>query len=375
MLLALAIACLGAQARRSTDDVAAQLMQQYEQTPDVAISAVTRDRVDTRAVVLALRKNTSAPARLRAIFALELAFSAMRDDMVPTPLRNPLADLATGADPSRNRPKPAVFADVFNAASELATSVKNDPAFAKAWNEAALAMLEAGSEVLPATMSRPGTSAHLLEAFLDRNTDAFEKGRWHLARASVHERLIAEIIDYDWPTYKGFHQPSGNTVGAQAEGNLTRAQAAGLAELQKARQHEAYLAQADVHIAEMLLERNKKDDLSEALVYVGEALGRSLDKPTLYLVHLVRGRIEVALGNRREATAEFFASSQAIPDADAATFNLASQLFLGGDLEQANALVRHALAAKDVVDPWAFFLMPEYQDWELRLQALRGQRR
>jgi hypothetical protein len=374
-LLAFVVACLGAQAQRSPEDVSAQLVRQYEDVPDIAIGRVTQERLDARALVLALRKNTAPPLRLRAALALELAFTALRDDLLPRPLRNPLAEFSTLADASRNRPKPAIFVDVFNTAFELATSVQDDAAFVKAWNEAALAMLEGGSEVSPTSVTGPGASAHLLETFLNRTADAFDKGRWHLARASLHERQIAEIIDYEWPTYKGFHQPSGNTVGAQVDGNLTRARTAALAELETARDDESCRALADVHIAEIFLGRSKKDDLSEALSHVRGAVAASRDRSTLYLAHLVEGRVETALGHGREATAAFIAATQAIPGADAAAFNLASRLFLEGDRLQADALVRQVFAAKDVVDPWAFFLMPEYQDWERKLQALRDRRR
>jgi hypothetical protein len=373
--VALAVASLGTQARKSVEDVAAELMRRYADAPDIAIGAVVQERLDVRALIVTLRKDTAQPPRLRAALALELAFVAIRDDMQPTPLRNPLAESLAPQDASRNRPKPVVFVDAFNLAFDLASSIGNDAAFSKAWDEVALSMLEGGSEVLPTAIAGHGGSPHLLDTFLDRSRDAFEQGRWHLARASVHERLIAEIVDYEWPTYKGLHQPSGNTVGAQIEGNLTRARTAALAELEKAREDEAFRALAEIHIAEVLRERNKKDDLNDALSHIRAALDGSPDTDTSYLAHLVEGRVQTALGHDREATEAFFAASRAIPDADAAAFNLASRLFLEGNRIQADVLVRHVFATTDTVDPWAFFLMPEYRDWELKLQALRDLRR
>ena len=374
-LFALVITCLGSQTQRSAEAVTAQLLRQYEDAPDIAIRRVTQERLDVRATVLALRKNTAAPIRLRAALGLELAFTALSADLAPTPLRNPLAEWTGLADAGRNRPKPIVFVEVFNSAFELAVSVKDDAAFVSAWQEAALAMLEGASEVSPTAITGSGASAHLLESFLDRTSGTFDKGRWHLARASVHERAIAEIVDYEWPTYRGLHQSSGNTVGAQVEGNLARARTAALAELQKASEDESSRALANIHIAQILLERNKKDDLTEALAQVRVAAGASVNPSTLYLAHLVEGRVEAALGHGREATDAFRVAAQTIPGADAAAFSLASRLYVEGDRLQADTLVRQVFEAKDVTDPWAFFLMPEYQAWEVKLQALRDQRR
>jgi len=367
--LILVLTCLGAQPQRPAENVSAQLLRQYEEAPETAIRRVVEERLDVRAAVFALRKDTTAPVRLRAALALELAFAGLRDDMAPRPLRNPAADMGS------SRQKPIIFADVFNAAFDLATSVKDGEPFVTAWHEAALAMLEGGAEVPPTAVTGSGASAHLLETFLDRTVGTFDKGRWHLARASVHERVIAEILDYEWPTYRGSHPASGNTVGALIEGNLARARTAALLELQKAREDEPYRALADIHIAQILLERNKRDDLTEALARVKDAPGLSLAPSTLYLARLIEGRIEEALGRGSEATAAFRAATQTIPGADAAAFSLASRLYLEGDRIQADALVRQVFAARDVTDPWSFFLMPEYETWETKLQAVRVQRR
>lgn len=358
---------------KSGFDSSLQLLRDYDAAPADAMRLVVARPESIRGLAEDIKGDVASPRRLRAVFMLELAFASLRDYLAPRTLRNVMSEdfAAPGRKPG---PKSPDFVEIFNAAQDLAESVETDVAFRKAWTEAALSMLEGGSEAPPTSIGM-SPSGQLLLSFLDRTAGVFPPGRLHLARAIAHERVVVEGVDYEVPTYQGLHQASAGFAGSKIYGALERARSSALAELVKACQDEPFRALAEVHVAQLLLDRAEKDDLIEAAKHVNRALDASPDPSTQYLAHLISGRVFAAMGRGPDATTAFAAAVSLIPHGDAAALSLAGRLYLEGDRVRSDELVRRVLAAGGSTDPWAFFLMPEYAMWEARLQAVREVRR
>ena len=373
----LAIACLcisglvlRSQAQATDADSVAVLIGRYRESPADAVQQVGIQRLDPRALSSAIKRSTRSTPQLRSAFVLELAFGALRTYTAPRPLLNDsLDDLSQ--PPTRPRPRPTDFADVFEVSSDLAASARTNASFTAAWREAALSMLEGAAEVPPQAAGNLGAPSKLLLSFLDRVADTLEPGRLHLARSVVHERAVAAVLDYDLPTFQGFHLPSAAANGALIHGNLERERSAALAELEKARRYDSSRALADVHMAQLFVERGEKGDLELALDRVREAVTLSAGRPTQYLARLLEGRVQSSLGHSEAATKALEAAEALIPGADAASLSLAAHYYLDGRRSRADQLVRRVLTAGTLADPWAYFLMPEYQAWESRIQTLR----
>jgi hypothetical protein len=140
----------------------------------------------------------------------------------------------------------------------------------------------------------------------------------------------------------------------------------------------------------MLLEdlSNSADARAEALLRLGvlhlrlrnrdvardqfEDVVKLTSEPFLvYLAHFFMGVTDEQAGERSDAIRAYRAALAAMPRAQAASFALASLLFLRDEREEAVRLVDAAVSLPAAVDPWRAYQSGDFRLWPERIGALR----
>lgn len=95
--------------------------------------------------------------------------------------------------------------------------------------------------------------------------------------------------------------------------------------------------------------------IAEALEILKHAEERAEDEFVLYLARYFRARAHEYSGKREEATAAYRQALQVVPNAQSASFPLATLLFTAGHRSEAAAIIERALRDPIAPDPWRHY--------------------
>ena len=108
-----------------------------------------------------------------------------------------------------------------------------------------------------------------------------------------------------------------------------------------------------------------------ALEQFEEALTLTEEPFLVYLAAFLSGTIREQQGDRSNAVAAYRAALAAVPRAQAASFALATLLFLGDDRVEAAQVADQAVAPPLADDPWRSYQRGDFRFWSERLSALK----
>ncbi len=91
----------------------------------------------------------------------------------------------------------------------------------------------------------------------------------------------------------------------------------------------------------------------------------------LYIAQLLTGMGHERLGDRANAVVAYRAALEAMPRAQAASFALASLLFLGDERDEAVEIIDAAIGGAAADDPWRTYQTGDFRFWKERIDALK----
>ncbi|MGH9411791.1 MAG: tetratricopeptide repeat protein, partial [Vicinamibacterales bacterium] len=227
--------------------------------------------------------------------------------------------------------------------------------FDRAWQRAALAVLEGGID------SR-ALQAHLTHA------DAFmPEPRLLLARGIAEEQTTApsETIHAG----QGI-DPSVAAVLAGADAERARAAERAVARFRDAERDPAVRAEAALRMGHVLLELKRDEEALTAWTVVDQS---DPDLAVKYLVQVFRGLAYEGLGRNTDAASAYAAALAISPGAHSATMRLAALDFRLGRADEANRLLTALLQNDDPRrDPWWAYYAGDWRFWYARISLVRA---
>jgi hypothetical protein len=111
----------------------------------------------------------------------------------------------------------------------------------------------------------------------------------------------------------------------------------------------------------------------EALALLDTVPPTPQDQRLLYLHHLIRGQVLVALGRLDEAATAFRTATVVLPAAPSAMVGLMTTTVAAGRETEASALAERVLATdRRMLDPWWVFPLGDYAAYDVIRARLRG---